>query len=35
MPYDIFISYARNDNINGNLTKLKKEIENSYLRYNI
>ncbi|MFH0736477.1 MAG: toll/interleukin-1 receptor domain-containing protein [bacterium] len=30
MPYDIFISYARKDNINGRVTELKEQIEKQY-----
>ncbi|MFH0736479.1 MAG: tetratricopeptide repeat protein [bacterium] len=33
MPYDIFISYAREDNINGRVTELKKQIEKDYFTF--
>ncbi|MFH0736480.1 MAG: toll/interleukin-1 receptor domain-containing protein [bacterium] len=32
MPYDIFISYARKDNINGRVTELKEQIEKQYAK---
>ena len=33
MPYDLFISYSRLDNVNNRVTELKEQIENDYLEF--
>ncbi|MBE0640235.1 MAG: toll/interleukin-1 receptor domain-containing protein [Bacteroidales bacterium] len=33
MPYDLFISYSRNDNLNNRVTELKEQIEAEYLAF--
>jgi hypothetical protein len=33
MPYDLFISYSRKDNVNNRVAKLKSKIENDYLEF--
>ena len=33
MPYDLFISYSRKDNINNRVTELKNQIEADYLEF--
>ena len=33
MPYDLFISYSRRDNVNNRVTELKEQIENDYLKF--
>jgi tetratricopeptide (TPR) repeat protein len=33
MPYDLFISYSRKDNVNNRVTELKEKIESEYLEF--
>lgn len=33
MPYDLFISYSRKDNVNNRVTELKNQIEADYLEF--
>jgi hypothetical protein len=33
MPYDLFISYSRKDNVNNRVTELKNQIETDYLEF--
>jgi len=33
MPYDLFISYSRRDNVNSRVTELKEQIETDYLEF--
>lgn len=33
MPYDLFISYSRRDNVNNRVTELKNQIETDYVEF--